>query len=161
MLTQHAPYPAIAIDRMWTVLRVNAPARMLLAPLGVEEGCSLLDLMMSEALPPLIENWPVVAQSVAQRLRLESATLGGVPAFDLVANHLAQVGGSVSTSGPVIPTIYRLGALRLSLFATIAQFGTPDDLTLDDMKIELYFPADDATDQALRQLAQGTEVIFD
>jgi transcriptional regulator with XRE-family HTH domain len=153
MLNQHAPYPALAIDRLWSVLRMNAPAKMLFGQVGVGEGDSLLDLMMSDALPPLVENWPEVAQSVAQRLRLESAAQGGVPAFEHVAAHLQREGHSAVRGGPVIATIYRLGPHRLSLFATIAQFGTPDDLTLDDMKIELYFPADPATDRVLRQLA--------
>lgn len=154
MLTRHAPYPALAIDRIWTVLRMNAPARVLFGPVGFKDGDSLLGLMMGETLPPLIENWPVVAQLVAQRLRLESSVQGGVQELEEAAHHLAKMGGPVSSSGPVIPTIYRLGPHRLSLFATVAQFGTPDDLTLDDLKIELYFPADAATDEALRQLAR-------
>lgn len=157
MLTRHAPYPALAIDRIWTVLRMNAPARMLFAPIGVKVGDILLDLMMGETLPHLIENWDVVAQLVAQRLRLESSVQGGVQEFEKVAHHLAKEGGPVSSSGPVIPTIYRLGPHRLSLFATVAQFGTPDDLTLDDLKIELYFPADGAMDKALRHLAKGRQ----
>jgi hypothetical protein len=41
----------------------------------------------------------------------------------------------------------------LSLFATISQFGTPEDVTLDDIKIELYFPADAQTENALRAMA--------
>lgn len=48
-----------------------------------------------------------------------------------------------------MPTVFRVGARRLSLFATIAQFGTPEDVTLDDVKVELYFPADDETKEAL------------
>jgi transcriptional regulator with XRE-family HTH domain len=159
MLTRHAPYPAIAIDRLWTVIQMNPPAKMLFSPLGIGEGDSLLDLMRSDALPRVIENWPEVAASVAQRLRVESAALGGVAEFAPVIDHLAKVGGQVASFGPVLPTIYRLGAHRLSLFATIAQFGTPDDLTLDDLKIELYFPNDDETDRALRDLAQSAQDI--
>ncbi|MEM9870065.1 MAG: hypothetical protein AAF822_02330 [Pseudomonadota bacterium] len=44
------------------------------------------------------------------------------------------------------------GDLRLSLFATIAQFGTPEDVALEEIKVELFFPADAATTQALRAL---------
>ena len=46
--------------------------------------------------------------------------------------------------------------MRLSMFTTIAQFGTPEDLTLDDMKIELFFPADEATAETLRTLTAGS-----
>ena len=152
-LSSHAPYPAIALDRLWTLVRMNGPAKMLFAPLNVAEGDSMLDLVMSDALPPLVENWPEVAHHSAQRLRTESAAQGGVAALDRVANHLsATPPPDEPAPGPVVPTIYRLGPMRLSMFTTIAQFGTPEDLTLDDMKIELFFPADADTAETLRSL---------
>lgn len=154
MLDGHAPYPAIAVDRLWTMLRLNAPARILFGQLGVTEGGSLLDLMMSDLPPQVIENWPDVAHHVAHRLRTESASRGGIPELDRAVAYLSEVpGGGGQSPGPVVPTIYRAGELRLSLFATIAQFGTPEDLLLEDMKIELYFPADTESDAALRHLA--------
>jgi hypothetical protein len=42
----------------------------------------------------------------------------------------------------VVPTILRIGSHRVSLFATFAEFGTPEDLTLADLRVELYFPLD-------------------
>jgi len=153
-LEQHAPYPGIAIDRMWTVVRLNRPAQVLFGQLGMAEGSSMLDLMASDELPPLIENWPDVAHHAAQRLRTESAAQGGVAKLDRLAERLAAVpGGSGKPIGPVTPTIYRTGTMRLSLFAIIAQFGTPEDLALDDLKIELFFPADPETELALRAMS--------
>lgn len=153
-LEQHAPYPGIAIDRMWNVVRLNRPAQLLFGQLGMVEGSSLLDLMSSDALPPLIENWPDVAHHAAQRLRTESAAQGGVVKLDRLAEKLAAApGGSGTPIGPVTPTIYRTGTMRLSLFAIIAQFGTPEDLALDDLRIELFFPADTETEQALRAMS--------
>ncbi len=152
-LERHAPYPAIAVDRLWAVIRMNRPAQMLFGELGLVEGGSLLDLVLSDHLPPLIENWPDVAHHSAQRLRTESAAQGGVPRLDRAADKLAATPGAGRTKiGPVVPTIYRAGTTRLSLFAIIAQFGTPEDLTLDDLKIELFFPADPETEQALRAM---------
>lgn len=153
-LEQHSPYPAIAIDRLWNVVRLNGPARLLYQQLGVHEGDSLLDLMISDELPPLIENWPAVAHHSARRLRTESAAQGGVPELDAVADKLGQVDvPEAFETGPVLPTILNTGELRLSMFATIAQFGTPEDVTLDALKIELFFPADEATEQVLRAMA--------
>jgi len=153
-LEQHDPYPGIAIDRMWTVVRLNRPAQVLFGQLGMAEGSSMLDLMASDELPPLIENWPDVAHHAAQRLRTESAAQGGVAKLDRLAERLAAVpGGSGKPIGPVTPTIYRTGTMRLSLFAIIAQFGTPEDLALDDLKIELFFPADPETELALRAMS--------
>ena len=57
-LAGHVPYPAIALDRLWTLVRMNGPAKMLFAPLSIAEGDSMLDLLMSDALPPLVENCP-------------------------------------------------------------------------------------------------------
>lgn len=152
-LAGHAPYPAFALDRVWTVVRMNGPAKMLFAPLNVKEGDSMLDLVTSEALPPLVENWAEVAHHSAQRLRTESAAQGGVAELNRAADALAKTPPPDSpATGPVVPTIYRMGPLRLSMFTTIAQFGTPEDLTLDDMKIELFFPADAETAETLRAL---------
>ncbi len=154
MLLRHAPFPALAADRLWTVIRLNEPAQMLFGSLGIREGDSLLDLLLSDALPPLVENWPDVARRAALRLRTESAAQGGIAAFDRAAARLSAVpGASNAPDGPVVPTTFRLGDTRLSLFATISQFGTPEDVTLDDIKIELYFPADAQTETALRALA--------
>ena len=146
MLASHMPYPAIAIDRLWTVMRMNPAAAQIFGMAGLAEGGSLLDLMMSDIAPGLVDNWPEVAHHAAQRMRLESAAQGGVPELDRVADHLSAVPDAPGDAlGPIVPTVFRAGDLRLSLFATIAQFGTPEDLTLDDLKIELYFPADDAS----------------
>lgn len=156
MLGSHAPYPAIALDRRWTVVRLNAPAGMLFGLMGVGEGDSLLDLMLLEELPPVIENWPEVAHHTARRLRTESAAQGGFPALDRAADHLSRVPApDARTLGPVVPAIYRAGGLRLALFATIAQFGTPEDLLLDDLRIELFFPADTGSETTLRSLAEN------
>ncbi|MCR9235538.1 MAG: helix-turn-helix transcriptional regulator [Alphaproteobacteria bacterium] len=153
-LNQHAPYPALAIDRLWSIVQMNGPAQGLFGPLKLDQGDSLLELMLSDILPPLIENWPQVAHHAAQRLRTESTAQGGVALFDKAAEKLAEVPMSAPhSSGPVVPTIFRAGSIRLSLFTTIAQFGTPEDLTLDDLKIELYFPADHETEKALRVMA--------
>jgi transcriptional regulator with XRE-family HTH domain len=160
MLASHAPYPGIAIDRVWTILEMNAPAQKLFGVLGVAEGASLLDMMVSPALPPLIENWAEVAHHVAQRLRVESAAQGGVSGLDQVAAFLSNVPfdnirDRLKPLSPVVPTILNIGSARLSLFATIAQFGTPDDLSLDDLKVELYFPTDAESERTLKALTEN------
>lgn len=153
ILDNHAPYPAFAADRLWTIQRLNEPASKLFSLMGIAEGSSLLELVTSDTLPSMIENWPEVAHHTAQRLRLESTAQGGVPELDAAVDHLSRVPPpNTPTLGPVIPTIYATGPMRLSLFSTIAHFGTPEDITLDDLKIELFFPADRETEQTLRQM---------
>ncbi|MEO1542169.1 MAG: helix-turn-helix domain-containing protein [Pseudomonadota bacterium] len=153
-IERHLPYPALAIDRLWTIREANLSARALFGSLGVGIGDSMIDLMLSEALRQVVENWPEVAHHAAIRLRTESAMLGGVPEFDAAIRYLSDVPQPTSPStGPVIPTILRAGDTRLSMFATIAQFGTPEDLLLDDLRVEMYFALDDETDAAFRQMA--------
>lgn len=155
MLKGHEPFPGYAFDRQWRLLRMNRAAERLFSPLGVEEGADLLALLRSEKMAQVIDNWPEVARHLAQRLRTESAAQGGLPGFEEAANELSEAHGSPeSANGPVIPTVYRLGPTKLALFSVIAQFGTPEDVTLDDLKIELFFPADSAAEMLLRKLAQ-------
>lgn len=155
-LDRHAPFPGLAVNRYWTIQEANATALALFGALGIGPGDSLLDLLMRDDMPGLIDNWPEVAHSAANRLRTESAAMGGIAAFDPVIRHLSAVPRpSRAPPAPVIPTIIRLGDTRLSMFATIAQFGTPEDLTLDDLKVELYFPMDDTTKAAFEQMARA------
>lgn len=145
-LQRHAPYLGTAIDRLWRILQMNAPAARLFGGLGLTTGDSLLEAMTGPHLPQVIVNWPDVAHDAAQRLRLESLAQGGVSELDRAADHLGRVQGqSAQGQGPFMPITFKLGELCLSLFATIAQFGTATDLTLHDLRIELYFPADAAT----------------
>ncbi len=156
MLDNHEPYPGIAVDRLWTVQRMSGSAERLYGQFGVGVGDSLLDLLMSDHMPQAIENWPDVARHAAARLRTESITQGGVAELEHVVDYLSRFDtGPIEAPGPVIPTILRLGVERLQMFATISQFGTPEDVTLDDFKIELYFPMDEESDRLLRRFAKS------
>lgn len=155
-LERHLPYPGLAVDRFWTVRQANATATALFGTLGIGVGDSMLDLLMSDALPQVVENWSEVAHNAAIRLRTESAALGGIPEFEAAVKYLSsEEQQGEPKPDPVVPTILRVGDLRLSMFATISQFGTPEDLLLDDLKIETYFPMDETTEAAFRQMAQG------
>ncbi|MEM7438486.1 MAG: helix-turn-helix domain-containing protein [Pseudomonadota bacterium] len=157
MLRSHAPFPGIAADSLWRIVEMNDPAAFLFGQLGVGVGDSLLDLMLSEHVPQFVENWPEVAHHVAGRLRTESAAMGGVATFDRAAQHLSQQAlAEPSEERAVIPTVFAMGDLRLSLFATIAQFGTPEDVVLDAFKVELYFPTDAETEAVLRSISAST-----
>ncbi|WP_299729449.1 helix-turn-helix domain-containing protein [uncultured Tateyamaria sp.] len=154
MLSSHMPYPGIAVDRLWCIREANAAALALFGMLGVGVGDSLIDLTMSGTLEAVVENWPEVAHHTAKRLRVESLAQGGVPELDRAIAYLSKVDGYTERgSNPVIPTIFRQGDLRLSMFSTLAQFGTPEDVTLDDLRIELFFPMDEVTAIALETMA--------
>lgn len=148
-LTNHMPYAGLALDSLWRIVNANKTAQTLFAGFGIGIGSSLLDFMMSDGLPDIVENWPEVAQAAATRCRIESLAKGGVPELDKAAEYLAKFGVlSDRAKSPVIPTIISTSGARLSMFATIAQIGTPEDLALDDFKIELYYPMDEVTENA-------------
>ncbi len=161
MLQRHDPYPALALDRHWRLLKLNRSAATMLAGLGVQPGDSLIRALAENAvLRSSIENLDEVLVHTAVRLRTEIAHLGG----DDELTEVLEILQSGTQEGAVprieagllpafIPTRFRMGGLTLSLFSTLAQFGTVEDVALAEMKIEMMFPADDATRAVLQSMA--------
>ena len=157
-LQQHEPYPAIALDKHWTIIKANRPATLLLSAVGLKEADSLLHAMQtSTALRGAISNWDDVLRHTVSRLRLESMKLGDDPllraAAESLAFQLADAGNSeLHVSTAVLSTRYVLNGMELSLFSMIAQFGSAEDIALADLKIELMFPADEVTKAVLNKI---------
>ena len=150
-LERHLPFPGLAVDRLWVIRQANRAATRLFGAFGVGPGDSLLELMQSSVLPEVIENWPEVAHQALVRLRTETAVYGPHPAVAKAQSYLSGFARSQRPGAtPVIPTIVRYEGARLSMFATLSHFSTPDDLLLDDLKVELYFPMDEATADVFR-----------
>lgn len=153
-LSRHDPYPAMALDRHWRLMQVNRVAARLLGAMGIGEGDSLLDALLDmDGLRRAIDNWPEVAMHMIARLRTESRHAGGDALLEAAACRLAQ--GMEAQHAPlgVLPAIVTTRFLSpagpLTLFSTIAQFGSAEDIALAELKIELLFPANEATRQAL------------
>jgi transcriptional regulator with XRE-family HTH domain len=157
-VNRHAPYPAVVMDRLWRITALNKPAERLFGPMGFQAGTSLLAVLDGETHPKtFIGNWGEVAHHTLSRLRMESARAGGIPELDRAAAKLAQDPDLLALrshpdSRAVIPTIYRAGPLRLSLFSLYAGFGSAEEVALAEMKIELMFPADAESERFFAQL---------
>jgi transcriptional regulator with XRE-family HTH domain len=154
MLTSHAPFPGFALDRHWRILRMNEPADRLFGLFGIGAGDAMLEAMLSNpALLGAIENLPELALHLAARLRTESAHLGGDAVLNTYAGRLDRLAAEgTRPDGPLpafVPTRIRLGNARLSFLSTIAQFGTAEDIALAELRVELMFPADEATRAAM------------
>lgn len=156
-LRRHAPYPGIVLDRIWNIVQMNTPATRLFAPLGLAQGESLLALLQNPILPNVIENWPEVAYYTSLRLKAESTKAGGIPELDQAIAYLEPIAQIPDEEfrRPSIPTTYRFGSQRLSLFGTLAHFSTVTDETLEDLRVELFFPADDESAALLHSLDHG------
>ncbi|MCU0903400.1 MAG: helix-turn-helix transcriptional regulator [Tabrizicola sp.] len=158
MISRHAPYPALILDRTWRIIALNRPAETIFGAVGFAVGTSLLDALNDlSRFEAMIENWAEVGHSSLLRLRSESARAGGIAALDRAAAILAsdpRISGYQPTGGlrAIVPTIYRLHGQRLAMVSTYAQFGSAEEVSLADMKIELMFPADPAAEAMLQGL---------
>ncbi len=154
MLDHHDPYPGIAVDRYWNVVRSNKGAEMLLAVANLGDGVNMMDILINSAGLGLIENWDEVAMLSLTRLRTEILELGGDEKLSALMKRLSDLEqvknadlAAINLNQAVIPTILRVGENRLSLFSTIAQFGSVQDTQAGETRIELMFPMDDETVQ--------------
>ncbi len=152
-ISRHEPYPAFVIDRHWVLKRLNRPASMLFGGAGLAEDSSMLDALISDpVLRGAIEDLGDMLVHLRARLRTEISHLGGdrileeaVGRIEALPEYRQHSSRDDTIVPAVIPARYRAGEVTLSLFSTIAQFGTAEDLTLADLRIELLFPADELT----------------
>lgn len=167
MLGAAGSNPTFVVNRRYDVLDASAAGRWLLETFTEDlerfaEPYNMARLLVAPAgFRPHMENWDEVARKVLGRLRRE---LGGAHARDRiddglleeVAPALAELGDTAMPSPPpplMVGVRLRRGALGLRLFTTIATLGTPTDVTLQELRIETLYPADDDSKQTL--LAQS------
>lgn len=155
------PFPALAVDRLWNVVSFNTAARALLE--GVDQDLlaspnALRLALHPRALGPRIENFAEWRGHILARLRQQIDASGDPELQGLmteIAAYTSPSGGGPSQVGHVHPAIVvplRLRTERgvLSFMSTITVFGTPVDVTLSELAIETFFPADAETAAALR-----------
>jgi len=168
ILRQQEPYPALVLDRHWNVLEVNEgsarfQARFLDAKAVAELGPpNAMRLMFHpRALRPHIVNWEAAAASLIQWLHRDVVSgVGGAQARALLDELLAYPGvprqwrtlDLDASMAPFLPIEFRKGDLALRYFTTLTTLGTPHDITLQELRIESFFPADEATEEASRKL---------
>jgi transcriptional regulator with XRE-family HTH domain len=169
MLRNHEPFPAIALDRAWNIRMSNQPFELLVAMLGVDIwsriGGAERNLMRlffhPGGIKPFVVNWTAVAPLLWHRARREAEALGGeemkAVLADLGQYQDAETLWSAEDAAlvPVLPLAMEKDGLRVSLFTVIATFGTAQDVTADELRIESLFPADEATEQLFRSATRG------
>jgi transcriptional regulator with XRE-family HTH domain len=171
MLRQHEPYPAIVVDRHWTILKANAGAVRLVEiftdPSAANEwGGNAMRLMFHpRGFRPHIVNWEAMAPSLIQWLHRDMLSgLGDAETGSLLEELLAYPGVpprwrtldlDVSTA-PFLTMEFSKGDLSLRFFSTLTSLGTPHDITLQELRVEAFFPADVATEEASQRLMDGS-----
>lgn len=171
MLTNHEPFPAVAVDRAWDIRMSNTPFDAMTAMIGenlwarVEsETPNLLRLFFHPAgIRPVVSNWENIAPLLWHRAEREAAALGGDAMLEVLDalrpyQDAATLWNAEDASLlPVLPLEMETNGVRLSLFTVIATFGTAQDVTADELRIESFFPADAATEALFKGAADSSE----
>ncbi len=165
VLAGHEPYPALAVDRHWTLVAYNKAVPPLLAGIAPEllaSPCNVLRLSLHpDGLAPRIANYAQWRNHLFERLRrqIEAST---DPALADLLNELmalpvpagvAVSRGEEDLGGVAVPMQLHTEHGRLSFISTTTVFGTPVDVTLAELALETFFPADTQTVEVLRRLS--------
>jgi transcriptional regulator with XRE-family HTH domain len=164
VLRGHEPYPALVVDRHWGLVSANRPLGGLLGGVVahlLEPPVNVLRLSLHpEGLAPRILNLPEWRGHLLERLARD-AVGSGDPALAALHDELAAYPshGPAATVDPAfgdiaVPLRLRQGDDQLAFISTKTTFGTALDVTVAELSIESFFPADDATARALRALAR-------
>jgi transcriptional regulator with XRE-family HTH domain len=153
VLAGHEPYPAVVVDRWWNLVAANrsialftehAAAHLLEPPVNV-----LRLALHPDGLARRVVNLPEFRAHLLDRLQRQVALTGDDRLTALHAEVSAYPGGEASLqpleTGIAVPVRLRHGDRELAFFSTIATFGTAVDITLAELAIEAFFPADEAT----------------
>lgn len=172
MLWQQEPYPAIVVDRYWNLLLTNPAAnRLLNAFIAPEElqahfyrdgKVNLMRAMFHpQGFRPFVVNWDDFSGHLLQRLHREAIAEGESEQSKALLDELISYPGIAevwqpsarTTQNTMLLTIHlKRGDLELEFFSTIATLGTPYDITLQELRIECLFPANDRTEHDWKQL---------
>ena len=157
ILLQQEPFPAFVVDRHWNLKRANRGAvRLVEFLLGeVPQGAvNLADALLSPAvLRPYIVNWEEVALHFIRGVQADAIADGSSESSTLLVRLLSYEGlTELSHSAtmedaprPLLPIHLRKADISLHVFTTIATLGTPQDVTVQEIRIESFFPMDEPT----------------
>ena len=165
LLRRHEPFPAIVTDRQWQVLQANrAATRLITLMLGAERMRRPLNHMRmflaADELRPFVENWNSLAAALMARARheamaapldlaLQSTWRALLELPDVAPPHLNER----EAPGPLCELRLRKGDLAIGLIGAVLTLGTPQDVTLQELRVEMFMPADADSEAALVALA--------
>lgn len=165
VLAAYEPFPALAIDRHWTLVAANealSPLLVGVAPYLLEPPVNVLRLSLApDGLAPSIVNLGEWRDHILERLRRDAA-LSGDRELERLHNELLGMPCPVARTSPsssgvrvAVPLVLRHPSTgeRLSFLSTTTVFGTATDVSLAELTLEGFLPADDATRKALAGIA--------
>ena len=174
-LSHHEPYPAIVADRNWNLLMANDASLALVGLLGDPEQVwqrvdpsgdkNVYRMTFSEqGMKPFISNWDELAMHLVLRLQRELSAdpeNGYLEALHHEISAGFQFEDKVSALGnlmpmaPIMPMQMSVGGITLKTFSMISSFGTAQDITAEEIKVETFFPADEFTKDFFHRLKEN------
>lgn len=164
ILKGHEPYPAIAVDRHWNMVASNGAIGILIeqiAPHLLQPPVNVIRLALHpEGLAPQIANFSEWRSHILDRLdrQVEASADPGLAALreEVAAYPSCYNDNEGGMENPIaVPLLLDTVVGRIAFVSTITIFGTPVDVTLSELAIEAFFPADAQSAELLRSLASG------
>jgi transcriptional regulator with XRE-family HTH domain len=171
MLDQAEPFGAVVMDSRWRMLMSNRAATAMTSMLAGDVATmmslgepNMLRLLCHPAgLRESIVNWEEVARTVLERAQREAA-LDQAPAQRALIEEVLgypempaelRVVGFGASPPILIPVHFRRGSFEAKVFTTVTTLGTAQDITLQELRVEVFYPADEASELSLRTLARA------
>jgi len=166
ILAAQNPYPALAVDRHWTLVAANEAAALLMKGVDAKLSAPPVNVLRvslhPDGLGPRIRNLRQWRAHVLARLLQQiensadpvlTALLAELKAYPVpAASNAWSMAGPRDFAGIAVPLELVLDGGILSFFSTTTVFGTPLDISLSELAIESFFPADGGTAEAMRRL---------
>ena len=171
IIDKHEPYAALVMDDAWDLIMVNDSATRLR-----EAMCQDVEALLKDGPPNLLRllfhplgvrqsivNWEDVARSTLIRVHRQQQINASQRLTKVIEQVLAYPGvpknfysPSPQTILPVmIPICFRLGEYQIDLFSTVTTLGSALDVTLQDLHIEVFYPANEHSEKLLSRLAMN------
>lgn len=165
LLRRHEPYPAVVLDRQWGLVDANPAAVGMIAAMGGDQALAVADgnamrlLVHPDGLRRSIVNWEEVGGHLADRITREAASYPDDTVLQDLASEMLDLIGPVPRTGPdaalplVVESHMRSGDVEVATLSMLASVGGALDVTLSELVVELFYPADPASAATLEALA--------
>jgi hypothetical protein len=164
MLMQQEPFPAFVVDRRWNLLKGNRGAGRLVGLLTgsatmAPNKINLADALVApDGLRPHIVNWEEVVLQFVRSVQADAAVDGNRDTSDLLrrllsypdVSMLAQARWQDASPEPVLNIHFCKDGISLQMFTMIATLGTPQSVTAQEIRVEMFFPANGGTEAFFR-----------
>ena len=170
MMAQHEPFPLVVFDRKYDIVRLNGGASRLLPRFVAETGAleppvnAMMLLFDPRGVRPFVEDWPQAARAMLARLHREVLASGGDAELGALLHRILELPEVPASwkqpdfgipSEPTLTVRLRRDDTRVAFLTTVTTFSAPQNVALEELHLESWFPLDDDTAEVCARLARG------